>query len=247
MSGSSPDRILRGSEGNKTLMHWDYLGYAGLAVVAGITAWALVISRRIRRDSHPVPLTPAGAILVFGAGVWQSGPSLSLRVRVDRAAEVYREGWAPEILCSGGWSGAKSEAAVMRGLLIEAGVPASAIISDDGGVSTQDAISWAKSFATVRGWRRIIAVSSPYHMHRIGIEARCEGLNVILCPAQRTGSSTLRLRLFDLRQHFREVRAVLACSSEMFLQPLPRLWRGVVRRVNDHVVGRLKWMFRDAD
>jgi hypothetical protein len=78
------------------------------ALAAGCTGAigaALVgTSRRIRLDGRPGPLQQADAILVFGAAVWPTGPSLSLEVRVARAAEVYSEGWAPVILCSRGAS-----------------------------------------------------------------------------------------------------------------------------------------------
>jgi hypothetical protein len=85
----------------------------------------------IRKYGRPMPLEPADAILAVGAGLWPSGPSLSIRVSIARVLNVCREGWAPQILCSGGRSRGSSEADAMRAPLVEAGVSAGAIIPDD--------------------------------------------------------------------------------------------------------------------
>jgi murein DD-endopeptidase MepM/ murein hydrolase activator NlpD len=186
------------------------------ALAAGCTGAigaALVgTSRRIRLDGRPGPLQQADAILVFGAAVWPTGPSLSLEVRVARAAEVYSEGWAPVILCSGGMSSGVSEAMTMRRLLLARGIPGDAIIPDDGGTTTREAIRSARAFDGGR-WRRVIAVSSPYHMHRIRCEAARHGLDVVLCPAVRPGPSTPELHAFDRRQHRREIMAVVSYAA----------------------------------
>jgi uncharacterized SAM-binding protein YcdF (DUF218 family) len=218
------------------------------AVLAGAALWVAVISARIRRYERPGPLAPADAILVFGAGVWKSGPSLSLRVRVNRAAEVYFQGLAPAILCSGGWSGGASEATVMRCLLIEKGIPAEAIIPDDGGVSTREAIHSTRWFGKFRGWKRVIAVSSPYHLYRIWWEARRQKLDVILCPAPRPGARTRQLLIFDIRQHVREIvtftkYVIHARLEKFFSHGVGRMMHGVYRQV----AARWIWLTVEAD
>jgi murein DD-endopeptidase MepM/ murein hydrolase activator NlpD len=188
-----------------------------IAVAGAAAAAGAALSARIRRAGRPGPLRPADAILVFGAAVWPSGPSLSLEVRVERAAQAYADGLAPVILCSGGWSGGASEASVMRRMLVERGVPAEAIIPDDEGTTTREALRSARRFGA-GNWTRVVAVSSPYHMHRIRSEARRQGLDVILCPAPRPGPRTPRLLAFDLRQHVREVLAVPAYAAGALLE-----------------------------
>jgi murein DD-endopeptidase MepM/ murein hydrolase activator NlpD len=212
-----------------------------------VTALLAGTSRRIHRDSSPQPLQKADAILVFGAAVWPTGPSPSLQVRVARAAELHAEGWAPVILCSGGLSHGISEAMTMRRMLLERGVPASAIIPDDGGTTTRDALRCAGAFGAGR-WRRIIAVSSSYHMHRIRLESARQDLDVILCPAFRSGPSTRALRAFDRRQHRRELLAVVAyaCRSRVDAAidgRFARFPRAAVRQL----IGRVKYLASAAD
>jgi uncharacterized SAM-binding protein YcdF (DUF218 family) len=227
---------------------WAYGSLTAVAALVLLAAWVIATSQRIRRDGGSGALQPADAILVFGAAVWRTGPSLSLQVRIDRAAEAYQAGWAPTILCSGGWSGGASEARVMRDRLLAAGVPAAAILMDDGGTSTRQSIRSARFFGRTRGWRRVIAVSSSYHMHRIGLDARRQRLDVILCPASRSGPRNLRLLLFDIRQHTREIRAIAAYR---YLAPLEVLFsRGWGRRITTaarNLAARLRWLMSEAD
>ncbi len=221
---------------------------AGVAVV--VAACVVVASFRIHRSGLPGPLQHADAIVVFGAGLWPSGPSISMRVRVARALEVYREGWAPEILCSGGLSpGGSSEAGVMRALLIAEGVPADAIIPDDGGESTRQTILSALAFGQQRGWSRVLVVSSPYHMHRIVAEARRQGLDVIPCPsAPRPWPRTRRLFIFALRQHVREVLKVLGYAFRGLMEAtILRGWSRPFGKVSRHLARRVRWFAVDAD
>ena len=226
---------------------WRSLAAVGIGAAGTLVAAAVGTSRQIRLDERPEALQKADAILVFGAAVWPAGPSLTLEVRVDRTAQVYREGWAPVILCSGGLSNGISEAMTMRRQLVERGIPASAIIPDDGGVTTRDALRSARAFGAGR-WKRIIAVSSPYHMHRIRRESARQGLEVVLCPAFRSGPSTAAMRAFDRRQHRREAMAVVsyACRSRLdaaIESPLARVPVAAVRQL----VARVKSFAGVAD
>lgn len=203
--------------------------------------------RQTTEDGAPRVLDTADAIVVFGAAVWPTGPSLTLRVRVARAAELYAQERAPTILCTGGWSNGESEAQVMRAMLIEHGVPAAAIIPDDGGVTTREAIRSVQHFGGGH-WQRVIAVSSPYHMDRIGQEARRQRVDVALCAAERPGPRTWRHVVFDTRQHLRElvaapVYAVTWQLDRLLQRGLGRLARGAVR----HVYARVKYLAQDAD
>jgi hypothetical protein len=172
-----------------------------------------------------------------------------MRVRVARTLEVYRDGWAPEILCSGGPSGASSEAGVMRALLIAEGVPADAIIPDDGGVSTRRAIQSARSFSKQRGWSRVLAVSSPYHMYRIEAEARRQGLDIVPCPsAPRPWPRTRYLFILALRQHLREILKVLGYAFRSWMETtILRGWGRPFGSVRRRLVRRVQWFLMEAD
>ncbi|MGA2214245.1 MAG: peptidoglycan DD-metalloendopeptidase family protein [Bryobacteraceae bacterium] len=228
---------------------WEYAAIAAASFAVALAACVLVTSFRIRRSGRPGPPRRADAIVVFAAGLWPSGPSLSMRVRVARTLEVYRDGWAPEILCSGGPSGASSEAGVMRALLIAEGVPADAIIPDDGGVSTRRAIQSARSFSKQRGWSRVLAVSSPYHMYRIEAEARRQGLDIVPCPsAPRPWPRTRYLFILALRQHLREILKVLGYAFRSWMETtILRGWGRPFGSVRRRLVRRVQWFLMEAD
>jgi murein DD-endopeptidase MepM/ murein hydrolase activator NlpD len=188
----------------------------------------------------------ADAIVVFGAALWAEGPSMTLRIRVARAAELYAQGLAPKLLCTGGHSDGRSEAKAMRALLLADGVPADAVIADDGGTDTRHALRSVKRFGDGR-WR-IIAVSSPYHLFRIGSEARRQGIEAQLCAAPRSGKRSWPLLVFDARQYLREAIAVPAYAIgwqvESVLQRRPASF---VARAARHVHARMRFLLSDAD
>lgn len=178
---------------------------SGVGIVTWLRIWRAGCRERLER---------ADAIVVFGAAVWPSGPSTTLRLRTLHGAELYRRGLAPRVVCSGGTSGATSEPAVMAALLREQGVPVSALVLDESGVTTRATL---RSIATLAAGTRqtILAVSSPYHVFRIVEEARRHGIIALAAPARRSGPArgardALRLRLSDARQYAREVIAVWA-------------------------------------
>jgi uncharacterized SAM-binding protein YcdF (DUF218 family) len=163
-------------------------------LLALLVAVALTWMRIRRRGSGDLP-RPAEAIVVFGAEVTRAGrPSPELQARLARAAELHAEGYAPVVLCSGD----ASEAGPMRDSLVRLGVPVEAIEVDAEGVSTR------RTVAAARAYGRVLAVSSPYHLHRILREARRQGVNAAPVPA-RTAMSLLLRRP---RQALREIAAV---------------------------------------
>ncbi|HXJ81550.1 MAG TPA: peptidoglycan DD-metalloendopeptidase family protein, partial [Candidatus Methylomirabilis sp.] len=156
---------------------------------------------------------PADAIVVFGAAIWATGPSATLRLRTLRGVELYERGLAPVVVCSGGSSGRGSEPRLMADLMVAQGVPASALVFDEAGATTRATIT---SLRRLGGgtWRRILAVSSPFHLFRIVEESRRQGIEALPCPTRRPPTHGLRARLrllvWDARQYAREVVAVWA-------------------------------------
>jgi uncharacterized SAM-binding protein YcdF (DUF218 family) len=170
---------------------------------------------RIRHVARSERVGPADAIVVFGAAVWEAGPSTTLRTRTLRGAELYKQGLAPVIVCSGGKSGGASEPRVMADILVAEGIPPSALVLDEAGSTTRATL--LSLGALGRGnWRRVLAVSSPFHLFRIVEESSRQGIEALPCPAGRTAVSgsgigaKLRLFLWDARQYGRETVAVWA-------------------------------------
>ena len=135
-------------------------------------------------------LPNADAIVLLGGGVFPSrypevGQDLnSAGDRVLHAARLYRAGKAPIVLATGGslpWSGRPPEAEAMKVLLIEWGVPPSALILEAKSANTHDNAVTTKETYQKRNWQSILLVTSALHMRRS--LAAFQALNITAIPA----------------------------------------------------------------
>ena len=130
---------------------------------------------------------PADAAVVFGARVYANGvPSPLLADRIATSVELYRAGLVDMIVMSGG-DGADgfNEASVMRDVAVAAGVPASAILTDPSGATTEATVDHAVVLVggVSTGPPRLIAVSQAYHLPRIQLAFSALGIDVLTVPA----------------------------------------------------------------
>lgn len=132
---------------------------------------------------------PADAAVILGARVYASGdPSPLLADRIATGVSLYREGAVPILVMSGGLgSDGFNEATVMRDRAIGLGVPATAILVDDAGVTTEATVDHALALlGGVEGRSaplRLIAVSQAYHLPRIQLAFSAAGIDVLTVPA----------------------------------------------------------------
>lgn len=170
----------------------DAAGAAVIASVGAALATAVLTARVLRAERAAIAYRPgpAGAILVFGARVHDYGPCAELRSRLDHAAGLWRAGVAPVILTSGGTHGV-DEAVGMRQYLIEVGVPQESVGFCQPGTNTRASLDSARELGDLR----LVAVSSPYHAHRIAAEARRLGLALVVsAPSDSPDTLTPRRR-----------------------------------------------------
>lgn len=122
----------------------------------------------IRSGNFLTTVGRADVIVILGAAVWPGGqPSLVLRDRTLRAAELYHQGVAPKIICTGGVGAyPPAEAEVEKELLMQAGVPESAIILETASTSTIEQARAIKAMGDQQGFRSIALVTSFYHERR---------------------------------------------------------------------------------
>src|SRR5687767_436646 len=85
---------------------------------------------------------PADAIVVLGAAQYAGRPSPVLRARLDHGIALYNKGMPPRLILTGGKSkgDTTTEAAVDRRYAIKRGVPASAILLEDTGTTTDESM-----------------------------------------------------------------------------------------------------------
>jgi murein DD-endopeptidase MepM/ murein hydrolase activator NlpD len=174
---------------------------------AGAATFAYT-SLAMLRDGRRRPLVPASTALLFGAAVWDSGPCPELRLRAERAAELYVRGEVAQVVCAGG---DEAETAAMERLLVEHGVPPGAIRLDPAAASSRRALLRAAPLHR-SGDAPLVLVSSPSHMHRLLAEARRQGLPAQPAPATLSPLAWRprdhRLLRWQVHRHLREVLAV---------------------------------------
>ena len=146
---------------------------AFLALMAG-GVWLLLEGGRFLQ--HEDPLEHADAIVVL------AGTRLE---RPLEGADLYKAGWAPLIVISPGRPEPSVRMIRARGIpfpleseqqrdtLIRLGVPASAIMADDGFVdNTASEANLVRDLVIARHWHRVIVVTSKFHVRRAGFAFR---------------------------------------------------------------------------
>lgn len=129
---------------------------------------------------------PADAIVVFGARAYADGRmSTALHDRTRTAVDLYRAGLAPVLIFSGGpGDGDVHETEAMRRYALAQGVPDSAIMRDERGLSTQHTVENTVSRFRKHGYARVLAVSQFYHLPRIKLAYLRAGVDVYTVPAR---------------------------------------------------------------
>ena len=96
---------------------------------------------------------------------------------------LHRTGYAPVLILSSGYVYTFREAEVMRALAVDQGIPASAIILEEHATNTYQNVKLVDAILRDRHWRRILLVSSPYHMRRALMVWRKQAPDVTVVPA----------------------------------------------------------------
>ncbi len=136
---------------------------AALAAVACVLAGALVVL--IGVSDH---LARADVGVVLATEV-EAGGTLAprLRARCERGLEVYRQGWVPALLVSGGIDRhGFDEAARMKAYLVARGVPDSAVAMDPHGVDTWHTALGTRRYLAARGLGTAMVVTQGFHVPR---------------------------------------------------------------------------------
>lgn len=164
----------------------------------GGSRWAaLGLARSLEwRYLPPAELPAAEAIVLLGGGTQSAAaprPMVGLNDAGDRvlyAVQLYRQGKAPLILISGGllnWVTAQqSPAQDMSDLLQWMGVPQDVIVLQPASENTHDDAVLSGEILRERGIRRILLVTSAFHMPRSVMLFEAEGFEVIPAPTDFT-------------------------------------------------------------
>ena len=129
---------------------------------------------------------PVDAIVVLGAAQYNGRPSPVLRARLDHAVTLYREGYAPLVVVTGGIGrgDTTSEALVGQRYLVAREIPEEDIVVQPVGRSTRTSMTAVGDWLRERNLRRVLLVSDPFHMFRLRLEARRIDLDAYTSPTE---------------------------------------------------------------
>ncbi|WP_370016994.1 YdcF family protein [Peribacillus sp. RS7] len=140
---------------------------------------------KIQESIHqPIPEN-ADYLIILGARVKGSVPSLSLQYRIDKAAEYLRANKRTLAIVSGGKGPGEdiSEAKAMQQGLIEQGIEEARIMMEDKSTTTHENIVFSKELITDPSASGLI-VSNDFHIYRAVEIAKKEGLDMKGIPAK---------------------------------------------------------------
>ncbi|MCX7881658.1 MAG: YdcF family protein [Brevinematales bacterium] len=110
-------------------------------------------------------LPDEGIVVIFGAGIYSSRPSLTLQMRLDRGRELFSSMKKATLYLSG----TRSEVAIMKQYLVKHGIPRECILEDPLGKTTAHTI---RNLAHRYTATNLILVSQQYHLRRIALLCR---------------------------------------------------------------------------
>ena len=157
----------------------------GLVLFATGVVYTVALAAVLVTSQHD-QRRPADAIIVLGAAQYNGRPSPVLRARLDHAIELYREGYAPIVVVTGGVGRGDtlSEAIVGQRYLVAHEVPEEDVVAQPVGRSTRTSMTAVGDWLRERGLRRVLLVSDPFHMFRLRLEARRIRLEAYTSPTE---------------------------------------------------------------
>lgn len=146
--------------------------------------------------------------IVPGSKVELNGqPSARLAARLDQGALMLSQGLARHLIVSGGVGiEGFDEAQVMRDYLVRKGVPASQIVVDSLGLTTEATAVNSAAIMRARGWTSAIVVTQYFHVPRTALALRRAGISKVTSSHAR----------------YAELRDVYSLTREMIA--LPTYW-----------------------
>ena len=154
--------------------------------LAGVAAWIVWVGQRDQAQ-------PADAIIVLGAAAYDARPSPVFEERIRHGLALYRQGYAPVLLFTGGYgNGAPfAESQVARKYALQQGIPDSAIMIEAVSRNTRENLLQARKLMQERGLHRVIVVSDPLHMSRALRLSRELGIDAVGSPTPSTRFRTV--------------------------------------------------------
>lgn len=144
--------------------------------------WMIAAPLKISNVPHKVD-----AIVVFAGGVGESGKAgEGHEERVRKAINLYKAGYAKDLIFSSGYQRVFNEPEVMKAIAVANEVPAPSIFLEKEAGNTYENVVNVLKIIQQNHWHSILLVSSPYHMRRASLvfEKQSPELKVSYTPAE---------------------------------------------------------------
>jgi uncharacterized SAM-binding protein YcdF (DUF218 family) len=130
------------------------------------------------------------AIVVMGAAQYNGHPSGALAARLDHAIGLFKAGYAPYLITTGGNLPGDRTTEAETGVCYatDHGVPRSALLMENTGRTTLESIQHVRAILDAHGLRTALFVSDRSHMLRVLRLAQDEGIEAWASPAETSPS-----------------------------------------------------------
>ena len=148
---------------------------------------------------------PCDAVIVLGAGSWNSYISPVFRERINHGIWLYENGYADRIIFTGGYGigSSMAESGAAKGYALSQGVPEDVIFTEEISVTTEENLYYAKEVMDENAWETAIIVSDPLHMKRAMFLAKDHGISAVSSPTPTTMYRSFKTQFpFLLREEF---------------------------------------------
>lgn len=155
-----------------------------LFLLVAVLGYGVVVYIAIVRQSGREESRKADVIIVFGAAEYVGRPSPVFKARLDHAADLYNQGFAPIVITTGG-AGADpkfSEGEVGHDYLRSLGIPDNHLIAETQSVDTAESARRVSAIMHANGMKTCLAVSDGYHIFRIKHMLAREGVTAYGSP-----------------------------------------------------------------
>ena len=156
--------------------------------LSGVCAWILWVGHTDRAEA-------ADAIIVLGAAAYDARPSPVFEERIRHGLSLYRQGYAPRLIFTGGFGGSGArfaESEVARRYALKHNIPESAILIETQSRSTRQNLEQARVLMEANGIGKVIVVSDPMHMARAMRLSRKMGIDAVASATPSTRFRSLR-------------------------------------------------------
>jgi Uncharacterized conserved protein len=171
-------------------------------------------------EAYPVPSKPKGdAIVILGGGAYNTGIlKEDSTKRLLTGFVLHKQTNLPIVLSGGASIGVLPEAEIMKGLLLTLGVDKSKIYTDVNSRDTKENAQEVKKLCERLGCKKIILVTSAYHMRRAVLAFQKAGLEVVPYPTDF--KRDMKYNLYSLLPKM----SVLADSYKVLREYLGLVW-----------------------